>query len=160
MRACVRDSECVCVCVCVCVCILCECERVCVCVCVCERERERESARVCVRVSLSESHQARVWFRGTKVLMKFLSRLIILLMKDRVPLSRECEKHMSIIVYMYVLMYMIGLLVWLGLISVSHKLVQRLKLKQSSGLVVLDQYVSLWSSLVYFCHRSKRFCWV
>ncbi len=153
-----------CVCVCVCVCVSCVSARECVCVCERERERERESARVCVRVcvrvSLSESHQARVWFRGTKVLMKFLSRLIILLMNDRVPLSRECEKHMSIIVYMYVLMYMIGLLVWLGLISVSHKLVQRLKLKQSSGLVVLDQCVSLWSSLVYFCHRSKRFCWV
>lgn len=92
--------------------------------------------------------------------MKFLSRRTILLMKDRVPLTRECEKHISIIVYMYFLMYMIGLLVRLGLISVSHKLVQHLKLKQSSGLVVLDQCVSLWSSLVYFCYRGKRFCWV
>ncbi len=143
-------------------CVYLVCVRESVGVCVRERESARvcESVCVCVCVSLSESHQARVWFRGTEVLMKFLSRLIILIMKDRVPLSRECEKHMSIIVYMYVLMYMIGLLVWLGLISVSHKLVQRLKLKQSSGLVDLDQCVSLWSSLVYFCHRSKCFCWV
>ncbi len=92
-----RVCESVCACVCVCVYLVCVRERVCVCV----RERERESARVCesvcacvcvcVHVSLSESHQARVWFRGTEVLMKFLSRLIILIMKDRVPLSRECE---------------------------------------------------------------------